>query len=60
VLLGFVLVFCVVYYWVPGSGGRTFFFWPVRIIDKVVEESAEFGKMAEARFMGDKDGKKEI
>jgi hypothetical protein len=23
---GFVLLFCVVYYWVPGFGGRSFFY----------------------------------
>lgn len=37
VVLGFVLVFCVVYYWVPGFGGKTFFTGPVRTIDELLE-----------------------
>ncbi|KAH8685832.1 amino acid permease-domain-containing protein [Tricladium varicosporioides] len=36
-VLGFVLVFCVVYYFVPGFGGKTFFTGPVRTIDEVLE-----------------------
>lgn len=37
-VLGFVLVFCVVYYFVPGFGGKTFFTGPVRTIDEVLDE----------------------
>lgn len=36
VVLGFVLIFCVVYYYMPGIGGKTFFMGPVRTIDDVV------------------------
>ncbi|CAG8950004.1 hypothetical protein HYFRA_00004337 [Hymenoscyphus fraxineus] len=35
-VLGFVLVFCVGYYYVPGFGGKTFFTGPVRTIDEVL------------------------
>jgi amino acid transporter len=39
-VLGFVLVFCVGYYYFPGCGGKTFFTGPVRTIDDVVDNSA--------------------
>jgi amino acid transporter len=39
VVLGFVLIFCVVYYYIPGFGGRTFFTGPVRTIDDILDES---------------------
>lgn len=38
VVLGFVLIFCVAYYYVPGFGGKTFFTGPVRTIDDVVAD----------------------
>ncbi|KAM3089472.1 hypothetical protein ACMFMG_001064 [Clarireedia jacksonii] len=38
VVLGFVLIFCVVYYWMPGFGGKTFFKGPVRTIDEILDE----------------------
>jgi amino acid transporter len=41
VVLGFVLVFCVVYYYVPGFGGKTFFTGPVRTIDDIIDENEE-------------------
>jgi hypothetical protein len=40
-VLGFVLMFCVVYYYVPGFGGKTFFTGPVRTIDDIIDESDE-------------------
>ena len=58
VVLGFVLVFCVVYYWVPGFGGRTFFTGPVRTIDEVLDESAEVTEIAETKSMDKLDGEK--
>jgi hypothetical protein len=39
VVLGFVLVFCIVYYFIPGFGGKTFFTGPVRTIDEIVDEN---------------------
>lgn len=36
VVLGFVLAFCVVYYYLPKIGGKTFFTGPVRTIDGIV------------------------
>lgn len=47
VVLGFVLIFCVAYYWVPGFGGRTFFKGPVRTIDEMMEESGEVREAVE-------------
>jgi amino acid transporter len=41
VVLGFVLLFCVVYYYVPGFGGKTFFTGPVRTIDDIIDENEE-------------------
>ncbi|TGO64495.1 hypothetical protein BOTNAR_0088g00250 [Botryotinia narcissicola] len=41
VVLGFVLIFCTVYYWCPKYGGRTFFKGPVRTIDEVLEERGD-------------------
>ncbi|EPS37960.1 hypothetical protein H072_8318 [Dactylellina haptotyla CBS 200.50] len=35
-VLGFVLVFCLVYYYFPKYGGKTFFHGPVRTIDEVI------------------------
>ena len=65
VVLGFVLIFCVVYYWMPGFGGKTFFTGPVRTIDDIIGENPEAtaeieGKMAEDRDgMSDKSGSNE-
>jgi len=41
VVLGFVLVFCVVYYYFPKWGGKTFFTGPVRTIDDIVGTNPE-------------------
>lgn len=54
VVLGFVLVFCVAYYWVLGFGGRTFFTGPVRTIDEFLEESA-VTDLAEAKSIDNVD-----
>ena len=56
VVLGFVLVFCVVYYWVPGFGGRTFFKGPVRTIDEMLEESPEAREAIEAKIVEETEG----
>ena len=40
-VLGFVLMFCVVYFWFPKYGGKTFFTGPVRTIDEILEENPE-------------------
>ncbi|KAG9232890.1 amino acid/polyamine transporter I [Amylocarpus encephaloides] len=42
-VLGFVLVFCVVYYWFPVYGGKTFFTGPVRTIDEILHEGVQPG-----------------
>lgn len=34
-VLGFVLIFCLAYYYVPGIGGKTFFTGPIRTIDEI-------------------------
>ncbi|RKF79408.1 putative amino-acid permease C11D3.08c [Golovinomyces cichoracearum] len=41
VVLGFVLIFCVAYYWCPGVGGKTFFTGPIRTIDELVSDDGE-------------------
>ncbi|KAI0997747.1 putative amino-acid permease [Podosphaera aphanis] len=41
VVLGFVLTFCVVYYWIPVVGGKTFFKGPVRTIDELVRSEED-------------------
>lgn len=56
VVLGFVLVFCVGYYWVPGFGGKTFFKGPVRTIDEMLEESPEAREAVEAKIVQEREG----
>lgn len=41
VVLGFVLWFCVAYYYWPWGGGKTFFRGPVRTIDELLVEGSE-------------------
>jgi hypothetical protein len=36
-VLGFVLVFCLAYYYFPKCGGKTFFTGPIRTIDEILE-----------------------
>lgn len=36
VVLGAILTFCIVYYWMPVIGGKTFFTGPIRTIDEVI------------------------
>lgn len=55
VVLGFVLVFCVVYYYVPGFGGKTFFTGPVRTIDELVDENPVVAAQLEHKIMEDKE-----
>jgi amino acid transporter len=38
-VLGFVLLFCLVYYYLPGIGGKTFFTGPVRTIDEIIVDN---------------------
>lgn len=49
-VLGFVLVFCVVYYWFPKYGGATFFKGPVRTIDEVLEENPDVSEAVERQI----------
>ena len=56
VVLGFVLIFCVVYYWIPGFGGKTFFTGPVRTIDDVIDENADVAADIERKILEDKNG----
>ena len=50
VVLGFVLVFCVVYYYIPGFGGKTFFKGPVRTIDELVDDNPEIAAQLESKI----------
>ncbi len=47
VVLGFVLIFCVAYYYVPRFGGKTFFTGPVRTIDDLVDENGAVNEALE-------------
>jgi len=53
VVLGFVLVFCVVYYYMPGFGGKTFFTGPVRTIDEIIGENPEVNEALERKIAED-------
>jgi hypothetical protein len=54
-VLGFVLVFCVAYYYVPGFGGKTFFTGPVRTIDEVLDENSEVRRQVERKIAEDRE-----
>ena len=54
VVLGFVLVFCIVYYWLPKIGGKTFFTGPVRTIDDIVDENPEVSADIERKIKEDR------
>lgn len=58
VVLGFVLVFCVVYYWFPGYGGKTFFTGPVRTIDELLG-NPEVSEGVEKRIKEDEVARKD-
>jgi hypothetical protein len=55
VVLGFVLVFCVAYYYVPGFGGKTFFTGPVRTIDEVVDANPQIQAAIESRIVEERE-----
>jgi hypothetical protein len=55
VVLGFVLIFCVVYYWMPGFGGKTFFTGPVRTIDEVINENLDDTTDIERKILEDRE-----
>jgi len=59
VVLGFVLIFCTVYWWLPGIGGRYFFTGPVRTIDEIVGDSPELQREVEQRIMEERKEKDE-
>lgn len=41
VVLGAILIFCLVYYYFPKYGGKTFFKGPVRTVDDIMAENPE-------------------
>lgn len=59
VVLGFVLVFCVSYYYVPGFGGKTFFTGPIRTIDEAVDGNPEVDAAVERKIVEDREGSNE-
>lgn len=59
VVLGFVLIFCVVYYWMPGFGGKTFFTGPVRTIDEIIDENPEVTEDIGRKIVEDREGSAE-
>lgn len=57
VVIGIVFVFCVVYYYLPGIGGKTFFTGPIRTIDDIIGSNPELEadlerKVLEERALG--------
>jgi len=54
-VLGFVLVFCVGYYYVPGFGGKTFFTGPVRTIDDILDEDPQVAAEIESKIAHEKE-----
>ncbi|CZS87908.1 hypothetical protein WAI453_000290 [Rhynchosporium graminicola] len=54
-VLGFVLAFCVVYYYFPKYGGKTFFTGPVRTIDDILDESPEARAAVEQQIAKDRE-----
>lgn len=53
-VLGFVLVFCLGYYYFPKYGGKTFFTGPVRTIDEILAENPEAEAVVEKAVAEDK------
>ncbi|EHK97872.1 putative Uncharacterized amino-acid permease C11D3.08c [Glarea lozoyensis 74030] len=54
-VLGFVLVFCVCYYYAPGFGGKTFFTGPVRTIDDILDENQDIDMAVEKEIAAEKN-----
>jgi hypothetical protein len=53
-VLGFVLMFCDMYYWMPDFGGNTFFTGPVRTIGDVIDENQEMTADIEMKILEDR------
>lgn len=53
-VLGFVLVFCLAYYYMPRFGGKTFFTGPVRTIDDIIGTSPELEMELDRKVLEDK------
>ncbi|RDW79859.1 hypothetical protein BP6252_04497 [Coleophoma cylindrospora] len=58
VVLGFVLLFCIVYYWMPVIGGKTFFKGPIRTIDEVLVENPDINASVEKKVIADREVQK--
>jgi amino acid transporter len=59
VVLGFVLVFCLAYYYLPVIGGKTFFTGPVRTIDEVIADTPQLEGEPESAVIESKEAKAE-
>jgi len=55
VVLGIVLIFCLVYYYLPFIGGKTFFTGPVRTVDDIIGENPELDAHSEKHELADKE-----
>jgi hypothetical protein len=55
VVIGAVFVFCVVYYYLPGIGRKTFFTGPIRTIDEIIGSNPELEVDLERKVLEDKD-----
>jgi len=56
VVLGFVLAFCTVYWYLPVIGGRYFFTGPVRTIDELIGSDPDLDQELVKKTADDKEG----
>jgi hypothetical protein len=54
VVIGFVFIFCVVNYYLPGIGGKTFFTGPIRTIDEIIGSKPELEADLERKVLEDR------
>ncbi|KAI9743981.1 MAG: GABA-specific high-affinity permease [Claussenomyces sp. TS43310] len=55
VVLGFVLIFCLLYYYLPGFGGKTFFTGPIRTIDDIVADNPMLDQDLEQKIRDERE-----
>jgi amino acid transporter len=54
-VLGFVLLFCLVYFYLPKYGGKTFFTGPIRTIDEILGGNPELAEDIERKVVEDRE-----
>jgi hypothetical protein len=58
VVLGFVLVFCLVFYYFPKYGGKTFFTGPVNTLEQAIDEHPEWEGQIREKVKEEQDRKR--